>query len=320
MGLFSFFFLFSFGEVVIHRTGTIPATGQGPKPHRGHGKALQIGTVRGSRCGCGREELGFQRSNASSETGSTPVLGLCGALGQRGPRQPLCPSLPSYLPLSQTKPTIKDHPPRNCSLHLGALTPTSQPHWGSQDSSIRHRHAFPSWKLLFGQQQQPGRQRVSLKWILCLLQHPGWGISPPSTQEEHTRCKKAAPEIPLLEHGAVHEVATKGLSFPPQWTGQPELLPTQGRRKEEVAQGQSHPLGYLELQPRGRTRRRGSAGWALCGEDRRTCSDGCNPKTSFFTTNFTPLKPFREGKEGSGLREKDRLSLEKNYPRRLLVS
>lgn len=87
----------------------------------------------------------------------------------------------------------------------------------------------------------------------------------------------------------------------------------------EIGEGQSHPSGYLELQPRGGKGRRVEVqGGHSAHEDRQTASEGCNPKTSLFTTNFTPLKPFREG--GSGLREKDTLLLEKNYPRSLLVS
>lgn len=91
------------------------------------------------------------------------------------------------------------------------------------------------------------------------------------------------------------------------------LLPNQGRREEEVAggpggrgeigeggDGQSHPSGYLELQPMGGNKRRRVEvqGGHSAREDRQTASEGCNPKTSLFTTNFTPLKPFREGEGG----------------------
>lgn len=74
------------------------------------------------------------------------------------------------------------------------------------------------------------------------------------------------------------------------------------RREIEGKGFAEFPLGTPGTTTWGRTLAEGEgAGWTLHGEDRETAREGCRPKTSIFTTNFTPLKPFREGL-GSGLR------------------
>lgn len=85
-----FFFPFFFGDVIIHKTGTMLATGQGPGATPS-GK-LGMGTVRGvrDRCGGGRgwgnNELGLKLKFLSgapraprNETDPTPELGRCGS-------------------------------------------------------------------------------------------------------------------------------------------------------------------------------------------------------------------------------------------------
>lgn len=118
-----------------------------------------------------REES-LQRSNASSETGSMPVLSL------RVERwDSPCACLPPYLPLSQTKPTIRDTPPRTAPSAPGPSPQLSNPTGGARTPGTDA--SFPAGSCCLANSNSPVPQRVSLKWILCLLQHPGWGLSPP---------------------------------------------------------------------------------------------------------------------------------------------
>lgn len=64
-----FFFLFFFGDVIIHKTGTMLATGQGPGATPSGPKALRMGTV------CGIRESLRVRNRAGGDGGGTTNWG-----------------------------------------------------------------------------------------------------------------------------------------------------------------------------------------------------------------------------------------------------
>lgn len=73
-----YFFSRFFGDVIIHKTGTMLATGQGPGATPSGPGSVMMGTVRGVRdhcgCGTGRNELGFKLKYLSEGARRAPEM------------------------------------------------------------------------------------------------------------------------------------------------------------------------------------------------------------------------------------------------------